>query len=132
LRLFIDVFREYPVSFLGLATGQLLNLLMAVAGLFLTVWCRRRARRAENRGVDDGRRAAARTQASGAGVAWRRVAFSAIILFSLLIPSDWTADVPARYGKRHPGLTHSVFYPKFDTAAQAPESTHIEIVPKKN
>jgi phosphatidylglycerol---prolipoprotein diacylglyceryl transferase len=131
LRIFIDLFREYPTSLLGLATGQILNLLMAASGLFLTAWCRR-ARDAENAGVDDGRRAAVHTPASRAGLAWRRVAFGAIILFSLLIPSDWTADVPVRYGKRHPGLTHSAFYPKIDMAAQTQGSTHTVIEPNKN
>ena len=27
------------------------------------------------------------------------------------IPSDWTQDVPWRYGKRHRGLEHSTLYP---------------------
>ena len=32
------------------------------------------------------------------------------------IASNWTQDVPARYGMRHPGLTHSWVYPQIDTA----------------
>ncbi len=41
--------------------------------------------------------------------------------FCLTIPSNWTQDVPARYGGRHPGLGHSWLYPKLDTA---PPATH--------
>jgi hypothetical protein len=32
----------------------------------------------------------------------------------MVIPSDWTQDVPERYGKRHPGMMHSRFYPVVD------------------
>jgi prolipoprotein diacylglyceryl transferase len=47
-----------------------------------------------------------------AGSEWLRVAaFAAIVLFCLTIPSDWTQDLPKRYGKRHPGLHHSALYP---------------------
>jgi hypothetical protein len=30
------------------------------------------------------------------------------------MPSDWTQDVPARYGQRHEGLDHSALYPRID------------------
>ena len=46
----------------------------------------------------------------------QRVAFAALILFCLTMPSNWTQDIPARYGMRHPGLEHSVLYPAIDTA----------------
>jgi hypothetical protein len=35
----------------------------------------------------------------------------ALLLIPLVIPSDWTQDVPARYGARHQGMTHSQLYP---------------------
>ena len=41
----------------------------------------------------------------------RRCCLLLLLAFCLVMPSDWTQDVPARYGKRHPGLGHSVFYP---------------------
>ncbi|KPK14191.1 MAG: hypothetical protein AMJ67_16425, partial [Betaproteobacteria bacterium SG8_41] len=46
----------------------------------------------------------------------RRVLFVALLLFSLVIPSDWTQDVPARYGKRHAGIAYSNIYPRIDTS----------------
>jgi hypothetical protein len=45
---------------------------------------------------------------------WRPALLVALLLFSLTIPSDWTQDVPARYGKRHAGLRHSILYPAID------------------
>ena len=37
--------------------------------------------------------------------------FAAILLICLIMPSDWTQDIPRRYGKRHPGLHYSRMYP---------------------
>jgi hypothetical protein len=45
------------------------------------------------------------------GVAWRQALFAALLVLVLVIPSDWTQDIPDRYGKRHPGLRHSTLYP---------------------
>ena len=39
-----------------------------------------------------------------------------VVLFSTTIASNWTQDVPARYGARHPGRTHSWLYPPINTA----------------
>ena len=40
----------------------------------------------------------------------------AVLLFiPTLIPSDWTQDVPKRYGDRHPGMTHSRIHPAVDS-----------------
>lgn len=112
LRIFVDVFREYPTSLFGLATGQVLNLLMSAVGLALIVfpfWRRRRRADAVVAVAPGG------AIAEASGVTWRRLLF-ALLLFSLVIPSDWTQDVPARYGERHPGLAHSALYPRLDTA----------------
>jgi hypothetical protein len=43
---------------------------------------------------------------------WRRALFAFLVTFPLVIPSDWTQDVPARYGARHPGLEYAAFYPE--------------------
>ncbi|MGH8632521.1 MAG: prolipoprotein diacylglyceryl transferase, partial [Burkholderiales bacterium] len=40
LRIGVDVFRVYPTSLLGLATGQALNIFTSVAGLALLAWSR--------------------------------------------------------------------------------------------
>ena len=48
-----------------------------------------------------------------AHVAWRRVLFALLLLFSLVMPSDWTiATVPARFaalGDLHAGIDDAVF-----------------------
>lgn len=114
---FIDLFRDYPTHRLVLGTGQTLNLLMVVLGIVLLI--RSRMRRL-------GRLGTAPPPAPGAAVPDRkpllsqRVAFAFLLAFSLAMPSNWTQDVPARYGERHPGLEHSWLYPKIDTAPRKP------------
>lgn len=114
LRVFIDVFREYPTTLLGLATGQVLNLGMSAAGLVLLVWAIVKGRR-PIAGATPTTEAALPVRAPiGAGL-WRPAFFAALLVVSLVIPSDWTQDIPERYGKRHPGLQHSALYPAFPT-----------------
>jgi hypothetical protein len=114
LRIFIDVFREYPTTLLGLATGQSLNIFMSVVGLSLLVW-RLRAGPWAGTPSHDRRLLLKKEPARNGGLFWPRFAFAAFVLFSLTMPSDWTQDIPARYGKRHPGLHHSTLYPRIDT-----------------
>ncbi len=106
LRIPVDLFREYPSSLLGFATGQWLNVMFAVAGLFALAWIRRAATEADmvNGPVNPGRR----------GGGWYRLALVGVAAWCLIIPSDWTQDVPNRYLDRHPGLSHSVLYPPLD------------------
>jgi phosphatidylglycerol:prolipoprotein diacylglycerol transferase len=112
LRIPVDVFREYPTSLLGLATGQALNIALSVIGLaVMTVVC---ALPRESDGD------VCEASSAGSKIGWRRPVFVAILVFCLIIPSDWTQDIPARYGKRHPGLVHSGIYPHItgDIAAE--------------
>ena len=44
-RLGVDLFREYRVESLGLGTGQVINLTMALTGLVLVIWFHQRGRR---------------------------------------------------------------------------------------
>jgi phosphatidylglycerol:prolipoprotein diacylglycerol transferase len=104
LRIPVDVFREYPTSLLGLATGQALNVALSAVGL-IVIFLSFRLGRPETRGIT-----AKGVTSTPAG--WRRPVFAAILLFCLIIPSDWTQDIPDRYGKRHPGLEHSFLYPR--------------------
>ena len=100
LRIFVDVFREYPTTLLGMATGQCLNIVMTVTGLCLLAWSRR------NANVLATSVASVNRQGS-----WLpKLAFAGLLAFCLAIPSDWTQDIPARYGKRHAGLTYSKLY----------------------
>lgn len=101
LRVVVDLFREYPVTVLGLGTGQHLNLATAAIGAGLLVWVRRHgspAQPARVPGAAEPPVAAPRAW----GLALRRLSFAALVAFPLVIPSDWTQDVPERYGKRHP------------------------------
>jgi phosphatidylglycerol:prolipoprotein diacylglycerol transferase len=115
-RIFIDLFRDYPTHRLALGTGQTLNLVMAALGVLLLVRSRLRrlGRLAPLRAVG------ATGPREEAPAAWQRVAFGALLLFCLTIPSNWTQDVPAHYGGRHPGLRHSWLYPAIDTAPRPP------------
>jgi phosphatidylglycerol:prolipoprotein diacylglycerol transferase len=113
-RIFIDLFRDYPTHRLALGTGQTLNLVMTAIGLVLLVRSRLRrlgrlAPRPEAQVRRDGR-------FDRPASLLLRAAFVLVLLFSLTIPSNWTQDVPARYGKRHAGLEHSWLYPPLDTS----------------
>jgi phosphatidylglycerol---prolipoprotein diacylglyceryl transferase len=118
LRIFIDLFRDYPTHRLALGTGQTLNLLMAALGGLLLVRSRlRRLGRLPPRPA----RVASAVHVSAGFYRWGLIA---ILLVSLTMPSNWTQDVPARYGKRHPGLERSVLYPAINTAPPAARQGH--------
>ncbi|MBU0678386.1 MAG: prolipoprotein diacylglyceryl transferase [Verrucomicrobia bacterium] len=103
LRIFIDLFREYRVEFFILPPGQDFNIFMSLLGIFLFVWLPRRKVRDQLAPISAGVKPAA---------IWiKRFVFALVLFFSLTMPSDWTQDIPARYGKRHDGLKHSAFYP---------------------
>lgn len=104
LRIPVDIFREYPTNLLGLATGQALNIVMSVIGLaVMTTVCG-----LPRKGESEMRPAPCETLQ----VDWRKPVFVSILFFCLIIPSDWTQDIPDRYGKRHRGLVHSALYPR--------------------
>ena len=114
LRIFVDIFREYPTSLLGLATGQVLNIVLSIIGLCL-IFGPLLKRRGKSRTLPVPS-VKSNENLVDRGVRWRQVVFAAFLLLSLVIPSDWTQDVPARYGKRHPCLDYSAIYPKIDTS----------------
>ena len=101
-RIFIDYFREYPLTLLGLPSGQTMNILMSVAGLGL-LWRNRRRPMV--------RASVPAAQEEPSGLWWRRALFAVVVLGSMVIASDATRDIPAKYGKRHPGLVYSRMYP---------------------
>ncbi|MEZ5294608.1 MAG: prolipoprotein diacylglyceryl transferase [Vicinamibacterales bacterium] len=110
-RILIDLLRDYPTYRLALGTGQTLNLAMAALGAALLV--RSRLRRL---GRLPARTAAPIRQAVDDQAPWpaQRLAFAALLAACLTMPSNWTQDVPRRYGDRHPGLSHSVLYPPIE------------------
>ena len=109
-RIFIDFFREYRMDLFGLPPGQEFNIGMSIAGVTLVLWSIKRqhpgvkpvTKSAVLGGLNMDVRRATRT---------RRIILRALLLLPLIIPSDWTQDIPARYGKRHEGMTHSKLYP---------------------
>lgn len=110
LRIFVDLFREYRVEAFGLDTGQWINVSMAITGLVLMAWCYRYGRRG-------GEAVTERQSTHRAPVRslWaQRAGFAFLLLFSLTMPSDWTQDIPTRYGERHPGLSYSWLYPRIE------------------
>ena len=107
LRIFVDLFREYPTSLFGIATGQAFNIFMALLGAFLLFWFSRKQRAAK---------AEQTVRVSESPADWKRlwpkrIVFASLLLLPLTLPSDWTQDIPARYGKRHPGMHYSRLYP---------------------
>jgi hypothetical protein len=112
-RIFIDLFRDYPTHRLALGTGQTLNLLMAAVGVALLI--RSRMRRLGRLGgglPEDPHPREARDEAP---LVFQRIVLAGLLAVCLTIPSNWTQDIPSRYGKRHPGLQYSWLYPKIDT-----------------
>jgi phosphatidylglycerol:prolipoprotein diacylglycerol transferase len=128
-RIFIDLFRDYPTDRLALGTGQTLNLAMAALGLALLARSRLRRLgrlRAVSRHVP-----AVVPLAADADTAPRlgqRIALVTLLVLCLTIPSNWTQNVPVRYGGRHPGLEHSRLYPPIDWAP--PPATPARAIPR--
>ena len=114
-RIFVDLCRDYPTHRLELGTGQTLNLVMAGVGAILLVRSRlRRLGRLTPRSVPAA--AAAGGRVDRAPALWQRLAFAGVLFFSLTIPSNWTQDVPARYGDRDSGLQYSWVDPDIETS----------------
>jgi phosphatidylglycerol:prolipoprotein diacylglycerol transferase len=120
LRIPVDLFREYPTSLLGLATGQALNIALSIVGLaIITSVCalpNSAGGKTINAEIAEDDLMVSTTSAlrTDQDVGWSKAVLIALLLFCLVMPSDWTQDVPERYGKRHSGLTHSAIYPKID------------------
>ncbi len=102
LRIPIDLLREYPITNFGIATGQVLNLVMLTAGLALLGLNIYR-----NRKYDTPQMA---TDHAARISPVRRVTLALVLIIPLIIPSDATRDVPFTYGTRHAGLGYSWLY----------------------
>jgi phosphatidylglycerol:prolipoprotein diacylglycerol transferase len=113
LRIFVDLFREYPTNLFGIATGQTFNILMSVVGAFLVFWFSRKQRTAKTDNVSQ-TAPVSEPQGKQQSLWLKRIVFASLLLFSLTLPSDWTQDIPARYGKRHAGMHYSFLYPHIE------------------
>jgi phosphatidylglycerol:prolipoprotein diacylglycerol transferase len=113
LRIFVDLFREYPTSLFGIATGQAFNILMTVVGAFLTFWFSRKQRPVIAGNFSQ--TTVASESPGQPGSLWpKRIVFATLLLLPLTLPSDWTQDIPRRYGKRHAGMHYSFMYPRIE------------------
>jgi phosphatidylglycerol:prolipoprotein diacylglycerol transferase len=119
-RIVIDLFRDYPTHRLAIGTGQTLNIVMTLVGAAL-LWRSRLRRLGRLKARRVPRVVPSRAAAAGASLA-QRAAFVLLLAFCLTIPSNWTQDVPARYGSRHDGLEHSWLYPPLSSAPVAPRT----------
>ena len=107
LRIFIDLFREYRVDLFFLGPGQEFNILMSVLGLVLLVISYRKKWPANYTPIRPPER-------ETAGLLYQKLVFVSLLVFSLTLPSDWTQDIPKRYGERHEGLRYSLLYPPIE------------------
>lgn len=95
LRVFVDLFREYDSYWLGIGRGQYFNLIMAAVGLCIVLAARRRTKaEAESAAVER------RTRARSPAFWGRRVAFYALVVLCLTIPSGWTQQVLEDFEER--------------------------------
>jgi hypothetical protein len=109
-RIFIDFFRDYRTELFGLPPGQGFNIGMSIIGIALIVWSLKRKHTGVTpisisevqAGLNMDVRKATRV---------RRIILRVLLVIPLVIPGDWTQDVPDRYGKRHAGMVHSTLYP---------------------
>jgi phosphatidylglycerol:prolipoprotein diacylglycerol transferase len=114
LRIFIDLFRDYPTHRLVLGTGQTLNILMTILGMFLLI--RSRKRRLRMQQEEQAQAPMLQMIEDQKPFLVQRLAFLILLLFCLTFPSNWTQNVVDRYGERHPGIEYSWLYPDIDTA----------------
>jgi phosphatidylglycerol:prolipoprotein diacylglycerol transferase len=113
LRIFVDLFREYRTDLFGLPPGQEFNIVMSIVGLALIVWAHKTQGRERDLGPQG------KLPAAGREASWlQRISMVVLVTMPLIIPSDWTQDVPERYGARHDGMKHSFIYPRIPAAEQ--------------
>jgi len=113
LRIFVDLFREYRTDLFGLPPGQEFNIVMSIVGLALIVWAHKTQGRERDLGPQG------KLPAAGREASWlQRISLVVLVTMPLIIPSDWTQDVPERYGARHDGMKHSFIYPRIPAAEQ--------------
>jgi len=113
LRIFVDFYREYRTDFYGFPPGQEFNIFMTVAGACLLAWFYRKSARTAY--LPTPLLSSGQTSAGPVSGLWpRRLIFVLLLILPAIIPSDWTYDIPKRYGHRHPGLEYSSIYPHID------------------
>jgi len=128
LRLFVDLFREYRVEIWGLGTGQIINISMSILGLAILICLHR----GKGPGVQTASVFTAQIDPANRTRLWvQRALFGLLLLFCLTIPSDWTQDIPERYGERHPGLGYSFLYPRIEERVPIRETEENRMMPNQ-
>jgi phosphatidylglycerol:prolipoprotein diacylglycerol transferase len=122
LRIFVDLFREYRTNFFGFPPGQEFNIFMTAVGSCLLFWFYMQKK--ETTGLIIATTSSKMTQSAelGRSIRFKQIVFALLLLLPTVIPSDWTQDVPERYGKRHSGLSYSAIYPRIDLPNQTQSS----------
>jgi len=119
-RMLIDFFREYRSELFGLPPGQEFNIGMAIVGLGLIIWAYKQrhtgVRPLTLSAISDSYAIDVRKVTR-----LRRLIFRVLLIVPLVIPSDWTQDVPLRYGDRHEGMKHSRLYPMIHNISDVDE-----------
>lgn len=119
-RFFIDFFREYRVDLFGLPPGQEFNIGMSILGVMLITWGIKKGYTGVKplgaSEISDGLNMDVRK-----ATRIRRLILRLLLILPLVIPSDWTQDVPARYGARHDGITYSNLYPAISSNKNSEE-----------
>jgi phosphatidylglycerol:prolipoprotein diacylglycerol transferase len=126
LRIFVDFFREYRTDFWGFPPGQEFNIFMTIAGSFLLFWFYRHKKDTKDTVVATDTTDIPSSMKPDRSLRLKRIIFALLLFFPMIIPSDWTQDVPERYGKRHPGLYHSAIYPKIGEPGQTQPPDNID------
>lgn len=110
-RIFVDLFREYRTDLWGLPPGQEFNVGMSIAGVVLIVWAFKHkypgVKPLTRYDIVDGLNMDIRR-----ATRFKRIVLRALLVIPLIMPSDWTQDVPRRYGGRHDGIQYSTLYPR--------------------
>jgi len=113
-RIFIDFFREYRSDLFGLPPGQEFNIGMSMLGVALVVWALK-SRHPGGMPLTTSAIASGLNMDVRKSTRIRRLVLRGLLIIPLVIPSDWTQDVPNRYGKRHQGMAHTQLYPRVGT-----------------
>ncbi len=120
-RVFIDYFREYRTDFLGLPPGQEFNLGMTLLGIGLIIWAYRKGQSGVTP-LDISVISGGEEMDVRKATRLKRIIFRILLIIPLVIPSDWTQDIPERYGDRHECLNYSSLYPVIPAQAETSEA----------
>ena len=98
--------------------GQEFNILMTLIGVSMLFLFYRNRRSSGGSTIYSPFREGGPGDVRKNGLWLRRIIFVLFLALPMIIPSDWTQDIPSRYGKRHPGIEYTTIYPKISEPPQ--------------